>query len=85
MEFPTRSGTWTLPPEKRREYWESYPGLDLESELRRARQWLRDNPKRRKTDRGMPRFLTNWLNRAGEVTKVEELAEFDFEGLEGDG
>lgn len=58
-------GDWTLPAAKLAEYRDSYPHLDVDAELRKARQWCRDNPAKRKTgSRGMVGFLTRWLNRA---------------------
>ncbi len=45
------------------EYRESYPGLDVMAECKRARQWCVDNPKKRKTADGMPRFLNSWLSK----------------------
>jgi len=66
--FPTRGkggSTWALPAPKLAEYREAYPDLDVPGELRKAVQWCRDNPTRRKTaGRGMLAFLTAWLNRA---------------------
>ena len=41
-----------------------YPGVDVEIEFRKALNWLHADPKRRKTHKGMPRFLVGWLNRA---------------------
>lgn len=55
---------WHLFAGKLAEWEESYPHMDVLAECARARQWLRDNPKRRKTAPGMPRFLGNWLSRA---------------------
>ena len=55
---------WTLPYGKHDEYRSSFPELDLEREYRKAAQWLRDNPKRRKTSRGVAAFLGSWLARA---------------------
>ncbi len=46
------------------EYRATFPGLDVEGECRKALQWTRDNPTRRKTARGMPKFLFGWLERA---------------------
>jgi len=40
-----------------------YPALDLVRELRRAREWLINNPSRRKTAKGMRRFLIGWFDR----------------------
>ena len=55
---------WGLPEEKLAEWRESFPGIDVAVECRKARQWLIDNPGRRKTKNGMPRFLNAWLSRA---------------------
>ena len=50
--------------EKRAEYQKTYPGIDVDQELRSVQQWCIDNPSRRKTARGMPRFLNAWMDRA---------------------
>lgn len=42
----------------------AYPGVDVMGEVHRASAWLAANPSRRKTYRGMPRFLVSWLSRA---------------------
>ena len=56
---------WQLRESKLSEWNESYSGaVDVLSECRKARQWLKDNPARRKTANGMPRFLGAWLSRA---------------------
>jgi hypothetical protein len=64
MEFPV-NGTgprlWPLSASKANEYRESFPGIDVEAELRKARQWALDNPTKRKTARGMAAFLGRWL------------------------
>lgn len=63
--FPTKDGKeWFLPDGKLAEWQETYPRLDVPSELRKARQWLLDNPAKQKTFRGMTRFLGAWLTRA---------------------
>ncbi len=67
LEFPTdgKAGKhWKLVPSKVREYQEAYPHLDVMAEMRKALQWCRDNPTKRKTPGGMPAFLTRWLNKA---------------------
>lgn len=40
-----------------------YPGLDIESEVLRAKAWLINNPTRRKTKVGIPKFLNGWFAR----------------------
>ncbi len=46
------------------EYRAAYPGVDVLAELRKARAWCIGSPDRRKTRRGVGRFVTNWLGRA---------------------
>lgn len=44
-------------------YQETYPHVAIVAELRKAQRWLLDNADRRKTARGMPRFINGWLAR----------------------
>ena len=64
--FPLRDGkTWYLPNRKLDEYRDTYSdAVNIDHQLKEARQWLRDNKAKRKTANGMPKFLTGWLNRA---------------------
>lgn len=55
---------WGLAEAKITEWRECFPGLDVLAECRKALQWVRDNPTRRKTAKGMLRFLGGWLERA---------------------
>lgn len=67
MEFSVtgRPDKWFLKQSKLSE-WESLYGnqLDVVHEIRKARQWMIDNPHKRKTARGMTSFLNSWLHRA---------------------
>lgn len=38
-----------------------YPGINIEQEFRNMRGWLNSNPTKRKTPRGIKRFITTWL------------------------
>ena len=68
MTFPLKNGTdWLLDPAKRQEWVDLYGAELVDLELRKALQWLRDNEGRRKTERGMVRFLGKWLMRASPV------------------
>ena len=58
--------SWDLTASHAAQLHESFPALDIAAEARKARQWLRDNPERRKTARGMPRSLGGWMTRAQE-------------------
>jgi hypothetical protein len=67
LVFPTvgkGKKQWSLIEAKLAEYRESFPGVDVLAECRKALQWCRDNPTKRKTARGMPAFLTRWLGKA---------------------
>jgi hypothetical protein len=57
---------WRLTASKVAEYQESFPGMDILAEARKALQWIRDNPEKRKTAKGLPRFLGSWLTRAND-------------------
>ena len=44
--------------------WESaYPAVDVRGQLRKMRSWCIANPDRRKTSKGIFRFVDNWLTR----------------------
>ncbi len=58
------STSWTLPQAKFDEYQTTYPKMDIGIQFRKAAQWLQDNPAKRKTAKGMTRFLGGWLGRA---------------------
>ena len=67
MTFPTvgmGAAEWPLTEAKLAEYRGAFPGLDVLAQCRAALQWLRDNPTRRKTFAGMPKYLGGWLGRA---------------------
>lgn len=40
-----------------------YPAVNIEQEIRNMRGWLDSNPTRRKTARGIKRFITTWLQK----------------------
>lgn len=43
---------------------ELYPAVDIIQELKKMVGWLDSNPKKRKTKRGINRFINNWLSNA---------------------
>lgn len=45
------------------EWRQLYPAVDVEQELRNMAGWLIANPKKRKTKRGILKFITGWLSR----------------------
>ena len=40
-----------------------YPAVDILQELRKMKGWLDSNPAKRKTQRGIKRFINGWLAR----------------------
>lgn len=45
------------------EWAELYPAVDVFGELRKMKGWLDANPTKRKTKRGIARFINGWLSR----------------------
>ena len=45
------------------EFQTLYPAVNIEQSLKAMRGWLTSNPSKRKTQRGMPRFINAWLAR----------------------
>jgi hypothetical protein len=66
-----------------REWSEAFPAVAIEAELRKAKLWLKDNPSKRKTRKGIRRFVTGWLakrqDRGGSVPSVKPVRA-DFKG-----
>lgn len=66
--FTLKNGKpWHLPLAKLDEYCKAYTKIDIEAELRKASQWLIDNPTKRKTADGMLRYVNGWLGRSKPV------------------
>ena len=57
-------------------FWKNtYPAVDVEQELRKMDAWCDSNPTRRKTRRGIERFINSWLARTQDSggTKGKEV------------
>ena len=54
---------WRPTAEDVGEWMRLYPGIDVQREFARMRQWCMDNPKKRKTKSGIRRFARGWLDR----------------------
>jgi len=48
------------------EWQKTYTKIDVYHEIDRMAQWLDANPQKRKTPRGIKRFINSWLSRANE-------------------
>lgn len=66
------------------EWAELYPAVDVMQELRKMKGWCKDNPSKRKTKRGIRRFVNSWLARqqdaGGATRKWENNKERDTHG-----
>lgn len=64
---------------------DTYPAVDIEGELKRMIAWLDGNPTKRKTRRGIKRFINSWLSRTqdkgGSTTGQQEEPEKESNDL----
>ena len=73
LSFPTKGDwPWVLPTEQLQAWTDLYPWLNVQQEVQKALAWVQANPSRRKTARGMPRFLVGWLNRATPIPAISK-------------
>jgi uncharacterized protein YdaU (DUF1376 family) len=66
LTFPTignHGPEWRLSERQVAEWKALFPGLDVTSEARKALAWIQAQPERRKTTRGMRKFIVSWLTR----------------------
>lgn len=62
--LPLNDGTYyDVPLDKLAMWEETYPAVNVESELRKMIAWLDSNPVRRKTKKGIARFINSWLSK----------------------
>lgn len=62
--LPLNDGTdYPVTEEQCQEWAGLYPAVDVIQQLRGMRGWLLSNPEKRKTRRGVSRFITGWLAR----------------------
>ncbi len=62
--LPLNDGTeYGITEEQCGEWTELYPAVNVLQQLRNMRGWLLSNKERRKTRRGIGRFITSWLSR----------------------
>ncbi len=64
ISIPTTSGEMFGISEVMISEWAKlYPGVDIKQQLRNMVGWCEGNPSKRKTNRGMLRFIHNWLSK----------------------
>lgn len=54
------------------EWIDLYPNVDVMQELRNMKGWCNANPDRRKTKRGILRFINGWLSREQDKPKLDK-------------
>lgn len=54
---------YDVPLDKISIWQQAYPAVDIKQELQKMKSWLESNPSRKKTKRGINRFINNWLSR----------------------
>ena len=71
MTFVTQDGKeWKVPAGLMKDLVIIYGEKTVEVELLKAHAWLEADPKRRKTPRGMGRYLNGWLSRASSMVRT---------------
>jgi len=80
LTAPLADGTtWEISADQIGSLIRSFPGADVRSQILASVAWLEANPKKRKTSKGMPRFLTSWLlrtvSRAAKAPPSHDLAQ----------
>jgi hypothetical protein len=71
MTFQTQDGKdWQVPPGLMKDLVIIYGEKTVEQELLKAHAWLEADIHRRKTPRGMGRFLNGWLSRASSMVRT---------------
>lgn len=85
---------WRCPLADYEEYRRLYPAVDIDNAFREMRAWCNSNPTKRKTSRGIKRFVNGWLSRqqdSGKGTHASkpvkdnnnfERRKYDFDALE---
>lgn len=71
ITYVTQDGKeWKVPPGLMKDLIIIYGEKTVEQELWKAHAWLEADPKRRKTSRGMGRYLNGWLSRASSMVRT---------------
>ena len=71
ITYVTQDGKeWKVPPGLMKDLIIIYGEKTVEQELWKAHAWLEADPLRRKTPRGMGRFLNGWLSRASSMVRT---------------
>lgn len=75
---------YSVTNEQIQDWQRSVPNINVLSELRKMQLWLEGNPKKRKTAKGITRFITGWLVREQNLkeTKNKQITTSDvYKGM----
>ena len=75
---------YDVPLDKIALWKETYPAVDIEYELRKMVAWCDSNPTKRKTKRGVERFINSWLAREQDRGGVRNNRQQATENAESD-
>ena len=56
---------------------ELFPAVDVMQELRKMKSWLDSNTSRRKTKRGILRFVNGWLSKEQDKGRTQRRTDVD--------
>ena len=59
------------------EWTELFPAVDVMQELRKMKSWLDSNTSRRKTKRGILRFVNGWLSKEQDKGRTQRRTDVD--------
>lgn len=57
-----------------KELEDAFPNVDVRDQLRRVAYWANKNPEKRKTAKGLPKFLGGWMGRAVSSGDVRQMS-----------
>lgn len=68
ISYPTDGPVkrWDLTEDQLHQWQQDFPNLPVLEECRKALAWVNASPERRKTARGMAKFLVGWFSRAND-------------------
>ena len=74
--IPLNDGSeWLMPLELYKEFCKTYPALDIKQEIKAMRMWSLANPTKKKTKRGVTRFVNTWLDNSQNNPKRKRQTE----------
>lgn len=83
-QIPLNDGTeWQCTVDEYEEFKRLYPSVDIVQEFRNMRGWCMSNPTKRKTRRGIKKFVNGWLSRQQDSGKTQRKQTNKFNNFEG--